>query len=106
MSWRTWVSTDFLYGRTRLAIFRKTDMGRTECITPFVIRALDNAVQTSDGDFAMIAEPGEVNAFLQAMLDAAWEQGLRPQGYVEKTDELAAVRYHLEDMRHLAKVKP
>ncbi len=42
--------------------------------------------------------------FLQSVLDAAWEVGLRPKGHADHTNELTAVRYHLEDMRKLAKV--
>lgn len=42
--------------------------------------------------------------FLQACMDAAWDLGLRPKGFADHTHELTAVRYHLEDMRALAKV--
>lgn len=47
---------------------------------------------------------GDVTGFLQATLDAAWELGMRPLAYADHTNELKAVRYHLEDMRALAKV--
>lgn len=47
---------------------------------------------------------GDVTGFLQAALDCAWEQGMRPTGFADHTNELKAVRYHLEDMRSLAKV--
>lgn len=46
----------------------------------------------------------DVQGFLQAALDAAWKRGLRPEGYENRMNELKAVRYHLEDMRALAKV--
>jgi hypothetical protein len=46
-----------------------------------------------------------VRQILQAMSDAAWEIGIKPKGLEGHTDELKAVRYHLEDMRTLAKVK-
>ena len=46
----------------------------------------------------------DINGFLQAALELAWEIGLRPQGYADPSNELSAVRYHLEDMRKLAKV--
>jgi hypothetical protein len=39
-------------------------------------------------------------------MDAAWEIGLRPAGYADVANEIAAVRYHLEDMRVLAKLTP
>ncbi len=47
----------------------------------------------------------QVEGFLQAAMDAAWELGLRPTGFKDHTNELTAVRYHLEDMRLLAKVR-
>lgn len=69
------------------------------------------------GSFERLAEPtlqetmtevqdgvGSVTGFLQAALDAAWEMGLRPKGHADHTNELTAVRYHLEDMRRIAKV--
>lgn len=48
-----------------------------------------------------------VAGILQAMLDAAWKLGMRPEGYDVKDSnaEIAAIRYHLEDMRLLAKVR-
>lgn len=47
----------------------------------------------------------DVNGFLQAALEVAWEIGLRPQGYADPANELTATRYHLEDMRTLAKLR-
>lgn len=44
----------------------------------------------------------DVRSFLQAMSDAAWEIGIKPKQVEGHTDELKAVRYHLEDMRKLA----
>lgn len=48
--------------------------------------------------------PEDVEQFLQAMLNAAWKIGLTPTGFEDHKSELTAVRYHLEDMRKLAKV--
>jgi hypothetical protein len=45
---------------------------------------------------------GDVTGFLQAAMDEAWRIGLRPTGFADHTNELVAVRYHLEDMRRLA----
>lgn len=57
------------------------------------------------GDWQSESVPtDDIRGFLQAALDQAWELGLRPKGVTDNTDELAAVRYHLEDMRALAKV--
>ncbi len=57
----------------------------------------------------LIADAGyrdhSVQAFLQSALDAAWEQGLRPTGHHDHTNELAAVRAHLDDMRTIVGTK-
>ena len=47
----------------------------------------------------------EVDDFLQAIVDAAWGVGIRPTGLDDHTNELKAIRFHLEDMRLLAKVR-
>ena len=46
-----------------------------------------------------------VREFLQAASDAAWELGIKPKQLESSMNELAAVRYHLEDMRKIA-LKP
>lgn len=46
-----------------------------------------------------------VEQFLQAMSDAAWDIGIKPKQLESHSDELKAVRYHLEDMRSLV-LKP
>lgn len=47
----------------------------------------------------------ETDDFLRAIMDAAWEVGIRPTGFQDHTNELKATRYHLEDMRLLSKVR-
>lgn len=47
----------------------------------------------------------EIRNFLQAMTDAAWKLGIRPREAVDAASELKAVRYHLEDMRVMAKLE-
>jgi len=41
-------------------------------------------------------------SFLQAALDAAWELGMRPAGFNDTRESMAATKAHLEDMRALA----
>lgn len=48
---------------------------------------------------------GDVTGFLSAAMQAAWDLGMRPKGFADHSNELTAVRYHLEDMRLLAKVR-
>ena len=60
-----------------------------------------------DSKTAALSTFADVRSYLQAMSDAAWEIGIKPKGVEGHTDELKAVRYHLEDMRSLAlKVQP
>lgn len=40
--------------------------------------------------------------FLQAMLNAAWEAGLRPDGYKDIAGQMQAIREHRDDMRTIA----
>ena len=47
---------------------------------------------------------GETDDFLRAIMTVAWDAGIRPTGFQDHTNELTAVRYHLEDMRSLAKI--
>lgn len=48
---------------------------------------------------------GEIDQFLQAMMDAGWKRGLRPVGFDPSAGELAAVNRHLEDLRNIVMVK-
>lgn len=52
-------------------------------------------------------EMDPIHGLLQGALDFAWANGMRPTGWKADPDasaELAATRYHLEDMRALAKI--
>lgn len=44
---------------------------------------------------------GDVTNFLKAIVEAAWEAGIRPDSMKDRQGEIGAVRYHLEDMRRL-----
>lgn len=54
----------------------------------------------SFGDF----HKGDIDQFLQAVMDCGWSRGLRPKNFDPSAGELAAVNRHLEDMRKLASV--
>jgi len=45
-----------------------------------------------------------VQDYLQAVVDAAWEVGIKPKQLEDQKNELSAIRYHLEDMRKIAGV--
>lgn len=88
--------------------------GRRSLVKPFEMELLTPghpyaglpSMGVQPGSWEDGASPLEdVRGFLQAALEQAWEIGLRPKGFADNSSELAAVRYHLEDMRTLAKVK-
>lgn len=88
-----------------LAIIRKQYDGTRVFLQPFVWKAYaENTLVPRDEAFAIEGRFGadEVRQFLQAAMDAAWDMGLRPAQAKDRSDELASVRYHLEDMRKLA----
>lgn len=43
----------------------------------------------------------DATQFLQAVLDHAWSIGMRPVGFSDTPLQVAALKYHLEDMRKL-----
>ena len=101
MTWRAVWEESYFMDRLYLVLDKAV-------VAPLVLRK---------GDAAIIAEPTMVSpredmedgnpcirGFMQAMLDEAWEHGLRPRGFEDHTNELTAVRYHLEDMRKLVKL--
>lgn len=90
--------------------------GKASLVAPFTLTALEYATAVPndsptlrDGGMEMLVDRGgDIHGFLQAAMDAAWKEGLRPEGYTPPADpapELAALRYHLEDMRTLAKLR-
>lgn len=44
---------------------------------------------------------GDVTGFLQAIVNAAWDFGIRPEAMKDRAGELGATKAHLEDMRAL-----
>lgn len=97
-------------GGTRLFITTREHRGQPAYVLPFTAQSIEpgavydvptlteTRVDTQDAN-------GDVTGFLQAAMDCAWEMGLRPTGFADHTNELMAVRHHLEDMRLLEKVR-
>lgn len=84
-------------------------VGQRSYVKPITVEAVDGGLAYNTPTLQESSEDqadgvGDVTGFLQAALDAAWELGMRPKAYADHTNELKAVRYHLEDMRALAKV--
>jgi hypothetical protein len=93
-----------------MAIIQETLGGHRAFLQPLQFKAFaPNIMVPREEAFAITDDFGDENVkpFLQAMMNAAWDLGLRPTQAKDQTGELAALRLHLEDMRTLAlKVRP
>ena len=60
-------------------------------------------VEHEEGDCWTLADgiPG-ASELIQAILDAAWEGGMRPRGFSDIKNETAALREHLSDLKTIA----
>jgi len=107
MTWRAILATDFSsfdpglricrYNDNRLTVSHLTSMTFTD--------VHEFGILPSDVDPVLLRGP-EATAFLQAMMDAAWDAGLRPS----RAQDERHLKAHLEDMRrfafHVIKEKP
>ena len=102
MTWRCFIDDRPLFaGLSR--VFLAVDSGGLENRSLASVEPLAFTVQPrhSEAQPTLELEAPELDDFLQMWLDAAWERGLRPKGFVDHAGELGAVRAHLEDMRRL-----
>lgn len=109
--WKVYLENLVRFGTSgyRMYVARTELDGRFSVITQPVQMKTKEANQGLGLDEAMLDDsrmPHEsVRSFLQAMSDAAWEIGIKPKQLEDSSNELKAVRGHLEDMRQLAGVK-
>lgn len=99
------------YGRrTKLAILVEDANGTLAVAAPLKFTRVDPSVLDATMTLEATASTANLDgrALLQAMLDHAWELGLRPGGVPEAdtTKQVAALHRHLEDMRALVFEKP
>ena len=84
--------------RDRAGLIIKQDKGDGYfSFLQFVFRPLDLGQEIEP---AMMDD--QAIEFMQAVCNAAYEAGIYPIQLKDKTDELTATKYHLEDMRQLA----
>jgi hypothetical protein len=107
MSWRAYIEDRPWEATARLHLSRDAGPGRIEYISGVTIQSVDHNTATPPmaGILGPYARREEVLGFLRAIMDEGWKLGVRPTAFQDHTNELTAVRYHLEDMRKLAKVK-
>lgn len=104
MTFKFHVERSGAFGTTRLAIVSR-EMGRRSFVQPLVLKSFDENIVPSDAEAFVLSDgfaEDVIFDFLQAAMDAAWDLGIRPAQAKDMTAEVAAVRYHLEDMRRLA----
>jgi hypothetical protein len=65
-----------------------------------VVETLNKAIEQIPPDLSRGIIPLiECDPLLQALMDLAWENGMRPTGFKDVLNETAALKKHLEDMR-------
>lgn len=108
MAWKFFVENKSWADICNLRIIRGNWNGN-EVVQPFVFKRYDKGLLIPDDEIAIsgtrIMEEdniGGAKSFLQAAMDCAWEEGMRPKALEDQRQELKAVRDHLQDMRTLA----
>lgn len=104
-SWKAYFEKQPWSLEQSLHIVRETHDGRMEVMQCPEVRSYDRGSVMPSGNAFLKSDYGggaDVKGFMQAVMDAAWEEGMRPTGFADVKNEIAAVRYHLEDMRKLA----
>lgn len=112
MGWKFFVDSKPWLGDVDLYVTHTRWDRKGFILAPADLKAVDGYVEKGkDEPFLGQTKPqqedglGDVDGFLQAALEAAWERGMRPASFKDHTNELTAVRYHLEDMRTLAIIR-
>lgn len=108
--WRFFLREVPWRGDRDLFVMHESWDGKRAMLTSAVMQSLErgNGIREEDKPFLgqTVEEQqdgvGDVDNFLQAAMDAAWDAGMRPRNFKDRTDELSSVRYHLEDMRKMA----
>ncbi len=105
MGWRVHVEKEWLSHSMKIWLARSSMDGSSTdfMITPTMQSIKEGLVAPAEPTLKLSREEG--HDFLQACANAAWEQGIQPVQLHDSRKELEAVRFHLDDMRLLAKVR-
>lgn len=108
-TWKFFVDEKQWHGTRDLYIRAPAPAGKIAAITNLMATVLESgeamAPTLSDSYEDIQDNNSDVEGFLRGAMQAAWDLGMRPKGFEDHNNELTAVRYHLEDMRLLAKVR-
>ncbi len=107
MTWRIHIASGIPFGRLEetMMIFRDDGYGRFSYISgPLVMKSVDSGAAIPEADVTMRFGGfggAELDDFLRAFVEAAWERGIRPKALSDQRGELAATREHLADFKRL-----
>ena len=103
MTWRVHIEDQPWRLSSRIRTTRDRQDGGYDVVLPLTLQTVEAGLvgPENDGLLGEVRRP-EAEAFLQSIMNAAWEIGIRPTEFTDHTNELTATRYHLEDMRSLA----
>ncbi len=105
MSWQVYIERRPWDMATRLRIVSKTHPGSFDVVQPFMFKSHEYGECVGDDEIAIEnrgGQPDRVESFLQALVNAAWDHGIKPVQMQDHSNELKAVRDHLSDMRSMA----
>ncbi len=103
-SWKAYLEDQPWRMRRCLHVVRK-EPGTIAVVQALVMRSVPEGSLIAQDDGILADHSDESEDFLRAIMDVAWNVGIRPTGFEDHTNELKATRYHLEDMRLLSKVR-
>ena len=104
MDFKFHVQRSFASSETKLAISVKDSPTSRAFVQPLVLHSFSNMTVVPEEELWALVDKFDddsIRSFLQAAVDVAWDMGIRPAHAQDSTNELSAVRYHLEDMRKL-----
>ena len=107
MAWKVYIEDQPAWHSSRIHMANVRDDGKVDIVQPLVLNTIEQGLLASDNG-GLLGEGkthAECQEFLRAIMDAAWGIGIKPSMFIDHTNELKAVRYHLEDMRLLSKVR-
>lgn len=106
MTFKVHTRPDFQRDDIELHIIHTSPTGQKGIVTNLTMFAVapGGALPANPGRI-MAPEVGDQRQFLQAMLEAAWEVGMRPAGYSDVAGSMRAGEAHLQDMRAIAFAK-
>jgi len=100
--WKFYTQQDPLLRGPVLIFGKRHDNGSLDLVTGLTFKQIrvDEAVPRGATPFDDLSE--DVEGFLRAAMNCAWELGLRPDGFNDTRESMKATKAHLDDMRALA----